>query len=292
MATLETKAISQEVAGLFETIRAQAAEYTSLMLQLRETTEQTSLQTQILHNEYEKLQKKTQVILGDVQQNSQSALKVISDKSEKIDIVYRELDTIEMIKNSLVDLGKTLVRQRNDYEKWQKESESYLQKISSESYSTMEGRVAFQFQQIKNDMHNFDQRLISLLDLHRRDTRNIHGDIDDFKSKVTETKYIVDETTKLVQDMISEAERNIGSMIAHGHLEVDKKIRDSTVPEVQTDIFERAIGELQKHSVAQREKIKVLENRTSSVIKSVMYGAVASIAISVIIFVLLRSLLQ
>ncbi len=215
-----SKSISAEVAGLFDKIREQARDYGRLMVELDTLARTTATQGERVREECDFVHAAGQESLRKVDDTMRSALSTLEHKASTLNALYDQLSTIEQTRASLQELSSVLQTQKKEIEKIIRTSENQIKRIAEESYHHFETRVALQFQQIKDDIRVLDNKLVGLLDLHRREMRLVQDDIDQFKNKVTETKYIVDETTKIVTTMIEEAEHRIETKLFNAQLSI------------------------------------------------------------------------
>jgi len=274
MSTTESKSISAEVAGLFDKIREQAREYGRLMTELDTLTRQTSLQGERVREECDFMRAAGQESIRRVDEIMNKALSTIDHKASTLNALYDQLSTIEQTRNSLQDLSSVLQTQKREIEKIIKTSENQIRRIAEESYHNFETRAALQFQQIKDDIRVLDNKLVGLLDLHRREMRLVQDDIDQFKNKVTETKYIVDETTKIVTTMLEEAEQRIDSKLFNAHLAIQMNNSASSAAEpVSVDV--------NTSTYAGRREVDQLRERLKGLEKSLASQRIVSIGLAI-----------
>lgn len=258
-----SKSISAEVAGLFEKIREQARDYGRLMVELDTLARSTAAQGERVREECDFMQAAGRETVRRVEDTMRSALTTIEHKATTLNALYDQLSTIEQTRASLQELSSVLQTQRREIEKIIKSSDNQIKRIAEETYLNFETRVALQFQQIKDDIHVIDNKLIGLLDLHRREMRLVQDDIDQFKNKVTETKYIVDETTKIVTTMIEEAEQRIETKLFNAQLALQAQhlasVSIDPLPPLETSssVSRREVDSL-------RDKVRTMEKSVAT----------------------------
>lgn len=280
-----SNSISKEVAGLFDRIREQAREYGRLMEELDRLTRETAEQGERVHRELEEFRSEGRTTLKRVEETTQQALSTIEHKASTLNELYTQLSTIEQTRTSLMELSSVLQTQKREIEKIIKTSENQFRRIAEESYHAFETRVALQFQQIKDDVRVLDNKLIGLLDLHRREMRQVQDDIDQFKNKVTETKYIVDETTKIVGTVIEEAEQRIDSKLMNAQLAIQHQLQSNTIVPSETS----SAATVPEGAFVARRDVDQLRERVRTLEKNV--GTQRTISISLAVAALILALI-
>lgn len=270
----DSKSISNEVAGLFDKIREQALQYGRLMEDLDESARQIARHEENIRAEFVLLKDSSRETLKLVEENSREALSTINHKAATLNELYDQLSSIEQTRRSLLELNRVLQTQKREIEKIIKSSETQIKRIAEETYLGFESKVALQFQQIKDDIHLVDSRLLSLLDMHRREMRQVQDDIDQFKNKVTETKYIVDETTKIVGTMIEEAEKRIDIKLGAAQASLQHRIQEATLITSEPVVLDNSSNVSRRDVDVLRERIKGLEKSVVS-LRSLSIGLAA-----------------
>lgn len=281
-----SKSISKEVGGLFDKIREQALQYSHLMEELEQLARNTALQSDQMQRGFEQLREANHDTLRRVEHTAQEIFTTINHKATTLNELYEELSSIEQTRQALQELNSVLQTQKREIEKIIKTSETHFKRIADESYLGFENKVAFQFQQIKDEIHVLDKKLLGLLDLHRREMREVQEDIDQFKNKVTETKYIVDETTKIIDAMIEDAEGRIDSKILHAHATVRQQLSQMEQTMLDANLDKGSMG---MPEVLGRHEVEQLRTRMRGLEKSV--GSLRSISIGLAITALILALI-
>ncbi len=284
MQKIESRAISAEVAGLFDKIRSQAREYCDLMDELRSQAASNRQHSKQLQDGYQELRRSTTEALQRMEQLSAEALRSIEEKSHAISRIYQELDSIEKTRNSIVKASQDISARRAEVDKLLKSSEKQIRSLVNEGFGDLENKMALQFKQIKDEAYGLDQKMVGLMDLHRREVKMIQDDIDEFKSKVTETKYIVDETTKIVETMIAEAQEEVERKIGSARIEVDRMIKGIALPEhMEDDQVRKSLDALLGKNTAQGERLKELESKIARAQLLAVTTSIAAIVLALLV---------
>lgn len=285
----ESKSISKEVSGLFDKIREQALQYSQLMEELEQLARTTALQSEQMQKDFEQLRGTNHDALRRVENTAQETLSTINHKAATLNELYEQLSSIEQTRQALQELNAVLQTQKREIEKIIKTSEAHFKRIADESYLGFENKVALQFQQIKDEIRVLDKKLLGLLDLHRREMREVQEDIDQFKNKVTETKYIVDETTKIIETMIEDAESRIDSKILYAHATVRQQLSqmEQNIIDANEKDSSASSDHTSRHEVEQlRARIRGLEKNIGS-LRSISVGlAITALILALIALVL------
>lgn len=265
MSKLESNAISAEVAGLFDTIRKQAHDYCRLMEQLEQRADAMTRLGDELRAEFGSLSEANSTTLRRVEETTETTLQTIREKSGDIERIHAELSNIEKTRDAILNANRDINARRSEIDKLLKTSEQRINQLVGDGFLDLEKKIALQVQQLREELHRLDQRQINLLDKHRRETKMIQNDIDEFKSKVTETKYIVDETTKIVEVMIDEANDEMERKIGSARREVEKMIMAVELPEHSSDADHGSrIQTLANENNELRRRLGTLQTRVST----------------------------
>lgn len=219
------KSISPEILGLFGTIRQQAHEYNRAFEHFQKESLEISRQNSQLQSQIRDSERRGADMILELKETVKTALLEVQLKANSIEGLYTELTSIHELKDSLekvfisfeernaelayvIDSIKTLVKNQVDKE-----------------FSKSEKKLEIVLSQMSNQFISHDQRIWAIQDQQRRSYSLLSDEIDNFKSKVTETKYIVDETTRIVESMIDKAERDMDEKIRKVRTDIENQAR-------------------------------------------------------------------
>jgi hypothetical protein len=273
-----TKAVSQQVLGLFDTIRHQAHEYSrAFELFQKETLEisrmHTALQVQIQDMEHRSTELSIQL-----QQSVASALLDIEHKASSIGGLFDELSSIHELKNSLETLYNSFESRNAELSFVVESMRNLVQKQVDKEFSKYEKKSELAFDQMRTQIITQDQRLWTLQDQQRRAFSHLSSDIDNFKSKITETKLIVDETTKLVENMLESAEKQMDEKSQEVRAYFDEQIAltQEKIKKTTDNQFPDELNSFYQRERILKRQIEVLEKKYNILLwSSIAFGMIS-----------------
>lgn len=215
----ESKAISPEIKGLFETIKRQAIEY-SKAFEFFEKTKQDIL---LKLNDLETFSQSISNLLDEKIKNIENSLNDFivdfQQKTTTFQEVYQNLASIQNLQGELSrlhsDLRVKLLQVDNLVKtlenKMEMEFESYSQKvmerIEEETDSTLkmlEVKYALKFKSIDEKFSNIDQKLLNQTVTHSRFSKAIYDEIDTLKENLQILKQTLYEERQRIEGRFAE----------------------------------------------------------------------------------------
>ncbi len=215
----ESKAISPEIKGLFETIKKQALEY-SKAFEFFEETRQRILQTQgELENFAQHLSKEIDERFQLLEDTLNNFITDFQQKNATIENVFRELSRIEILKNELermhselkiqlIQVDNLLKTLENKFEiEFETQSQNIIRKFEDEVDSTLkmlEVKYALKFKSIDEKLSNLDQKLLNQTVSQSRFTKIVYDELDTLKEKIEQFKQILYEERQRIEGRFGE----------------------------------------------------------------------------------------
>ena len=276
-----TKAISSQVLGLFDTVRLQAHEYSRAFEQFQKESLEISRMHTALQVQIQDMEHRSNDSAIQLQQSVTSALLSIEHKAASIGGLFDELEGIHELKASLEKLYNSFEERSAELTYVIDSIKSLVQKQVDKEFSKFEKKSDLTFEQMRTQILTQDQRLWTLQDQQRRAFTMLSSDIDSFKSKITETKFIVDETNRIVENMLITAE----SQMDHKLMEVRsffdeqlavslKSIKTNIVPDKQ---FSDELDSFYQREIALKRQLTGLEKKYNTLLWSLIAFSVISI---------------
>lgn len=284
------KSISPEILGLFGTIRQQAHEYNRAFEHFQKESLEIARQNSQLQSLIRDSERRSADTILQLNSAVSSALLEIQQKAESIEGLYNELNSIHELKTSLEKLYLSFEERNAELSFVIDSIKSLVQKQVDKEFSKSEKRVEMAMSQMSNQLISHDQRIWGLQDQQRRSHSLLSDEIDNFKSKVTETKYIVDETTRIVESMIDKAEREMEEKIRRVKTDIENQatqakysIEAITRSETEKD----AHNPHSHHETSVKKQLAALESKysvllwTTSIFGIIILGMLAGIILGV-----------
>lgn len=223
----ESKAISPEIKGLFETIKRQAIEYSKAF----EFFEQTKQEILLKLNDLETFSQNISNLLEEKIQSIENRLNDFvvdfQQKTSTFQRVYQNLESIEKLHNELNKLHSELKVKLLQVDnlvktlenKMEMEFETYSQKvmerIEEETDSTLkmlEVKYALKFKSIDEKFSNIDQKLLNQTVTQSRFSKAIYDEVDTLK-----------ENLQILRQSLYEERQRIEGRFAEFSEELNKK---------------------------------------------------------------------
>ncbi|MFN8360995.1 MAG: hypothetical protein U0264_13860 [Candidatus Kapaibacterium sp.] len=284
------KSISPEILGLFGTIRQQAHEYNRAFEHFQKESLEIARQNSQLQALIRDSERRADDTIVHLNAAVSSALLEIQQKAESIEGLYNELNSIHELKSSLEKLYLSFEERNAELSFVIDSIKSLVQKQVDKEFSKSEKRVELSISQMSNQLVSLDQRLWGLQDQQRRSHSLLSDEIDNFKSKVTETKYIVDETTRIVETMIDKTERDMEEKLKKVKADIENQVTQAkysieaiTRSETEKDNH----GTHSYHETGIKKQLAALESKysvllwTTSIFGIIILGMLAGIILGV-----------
>lgn len=277
-----TKAISSQVLGLFDTVRLQAHEYSRAFEQFQKESLEISRMHTALQVQIQDMEHRSNDSAIQLQQSIASALLTIEHKAASIVGLFDELESIHELKASLEKLYNSFEERSAELTYVIDSIKSLVQKQVDKEFSKFEKKSDLTFDQMRTQILSQDQRLWTLQDQQRRAFSMLSSDIDSFKSKITETKFIVDETNKIVENMLSTAETQMDQKLMEVRMFFDEQLAASlrslksniVVPDKQ---FSDELDSFYQREIALKRQLTGLEKKYNTLLWSLIAFSVISI---------------
>lgn len=229
MSTRHTESITAEVAGLVDTIKSQAHEYSEVLRELRLRAEALEKERTEVNNRINELHNSTDRALESITRTEMEALAVIEPQVRTVEKIYTDFQSIEPMRTALADLLRTINLQKNEIETYLKSIDGRVQKIAEEYSQGVEITIERKLKDIDSQFQKLDQRILTLFDAHRKEIEHIYEDIDKIRSKMHDSRIVFENAKKSVNSIIDDAQTSINSKILAARVELEKDITTATL---------------------------------------------------------------
>lgn len=217
--------LSRELVELFDNVSKQADEYIDMFNLLRRKAREldgtrTEMQ-QYLHS----FRAECTDELSANRQNMEQVLQELSNRIDFVQSVYEEMDGIHQLKEALQELRSSYHNRTVELDTVIHSIRTYLRKETETEFLAQEQKLALKIQNMESQLTSFDTRLYNTQDLHRREFMSISEEVNRFKNKITETKFIVDEATKIVNETVELADKNMNEKIRKYSVDIEAKMK-------------------------------------------------------------------
>ncbi|HYF02199.1 MAG TPA: hypothetical protein VEC36_02400 [Patescibacteria group bacterium] len=271
-----TKAVGPDIVELFDIIRMQAQEYTEAFAIIRQEATTAREQREAMQKMVRKFEQDHNFAMTELREMVDKTLQVFEEKTNYIRKTHSELAQIHSLRQNLEELRTTFGSHNSRLEAATKGVHKLVERQVGEEFSKLERKVAHRLKQDQEDIAMFDKRLQAIQDYQRRELNTIGEDVDDFKNKITETKYIVDETQKIIEFMISRAEADFELKIEQMEVmleEQKKALKITSLPKMESQSSSPA-DQLSALNSRMDKRIKQLEKRLSTITIATAFAAI------------------
>ncbi|ROL57716.1 hypothetical protein D9V84_03050 [Bacteroidetes/Chlorobi group bacterium Naka2016] len=215
----ESKAISPEIKGLFETIKQQAIEYSKAFEFFEQTQREIVSKLKELDEFAQNISNSLDGKVKIIEDAVNNFVEDFQQKSANFEIFYRNLEYVEKLKNELTKLNSELKVKLLEVDnlvktlenKIEMEFENYAQKsmerIEEETESTLkmlEVKYSLKFKSIDEKLTNFDQKLLNLTVSQSRFSKAIYDDVDTIKENLQLIRQNIYEERQRIEGRFSE----------------------------------------------------------------------------------------
>jgi hypothetical protein len=270
-----TKAIRPDIVDLFDVIRTQAQEYTHAFEVITLQAQDAALQRDAVQKAMKQFQSRHDGAIAELTGMINANLQTFEEKTHYVKKVYSELAQIQALRSSLEELRATFGRHNSKLEAATRDLHKIIERNVTEEFGKLERKVAHRLNKNQEDILNLDMRMQAMHDYQRRELTTIGEDVDDFKSKITETKYIVDETQKIIELSITRAETELQDKIDEMEMLLESQRKSS--PADSTIKSERPVSDqseiISTINAKYDKRIKQLEKKLSTIVNIVAFAA-------------------
>lgn len=257
----ETKAISPEVRGLFDTIRSQAKEYEKAFKYIEIEKLKLEQQRKDLDRLMDELRNEVSYTTLKLNQKVQDSLTFIETRTEKTIKIYDNLENIVDLRDSLSQLHGLVRKQVSEVEnflkveipKTLKEFDNLLKNVKVKSESELENiltnfrqkfekyleaetqkldqRNALKFKQQETRLITLEQKLNTLSDTHQTDIKRALEEFTELRNKVSSASY-------LGEDRYDSAIKRINMQLES----MSKKQDNSAISQSDIDSWKRSVN--------------------------------------------------
>jgi hypothetical protein len=223
----QQSSISQEVLSLFDRIRKQSDEYVMVHDLMTKKSYELDRTRHSAHQQLLTFHTEAQKSISEFVAESTRTLESFKDKISNIEQLYTNLDDIKALAKNLDSLKSSLESKSLDLDTMLHSLRYYIKNETEKEFINQDKRLATKISRIENDVATFDSRLYYIQEQSKREYSTLSEDIDRFKNKVAETKFIIDETTRIVNDTIERAEEEFNKKINNFNKALDGRIAEA-----------------------------------------------------------------
>lgn len=215
-----------ELSELFDTIRLQSTDYETVVDSLRTTVADVNEQREAVSYHLKKIRLESKAVLQKLVDNARTIERDIKGRETRIDEVYRELDAISTLKDELLHTQNAVNVNYDELNKAISLIDQTATNKIDDRFAMLEVTVAYKINTMTDRVSRFEDNLTRLNDNLRRTTEVLTHDIDAFRNKITDTSYLVDETIKIVEGMIHDADVRLNERFNNTSVQLDNKAVD------------------------------------------------------------------
>jgi len=278
--------ISTNIASLFDTVRKQADAYANVFELLTRKSYDLDRQRHTTHLATVAMKEESDYALHEFKTKCLEVISEFKHEISEVHELHNELDSIVKLKTVLESLQTNFNANTIQLDDSIKTIASTIKKETEKEFQAIERKVASKIQLIENHVTTFDSRLYSIQEFQKREVSILGDEVDRFKNKIAETKYIVDETNKIVHNMMEKAELQFNEKLAKFHIELDDKVNsvfNQLSNEKNTPKGTTKNNKLNNDTSFVTNRIKQLESRINRTMVFTVLIAIVSIIVSFMI---------
>jgi DNA-binding transcriptional MerR regulator len=203
------QALTPEVVAILSEIREQAHKYNKAFETFDALVAQVEELQQRSESYVERVERETARLAGEMQNSMGESTAKIDAKIAAIDYVFNELDTIQKIKASLLTLEETFKKNTSTLGVVVENIKTLVVRQVEKETGHLDQKINASNDEFRERFSVVEQTIEAIQDQLRRNFMLLDDEIGQFKGKVQETKYIVDETVKLVNLLVEKAEKEL-----------------------------------------------------------------------------------
>ncbi len=226
----ESKALSPEVKGLFDTVKQQAKEYTKAFDYLETQISELSHLKTYLEKFAEQIRNDFNTTTVDLNKSIAEFVNEVELKSEKIQKVYDNLDAIKELRDELYEANNRIKRQiaetstslQSFKEKSEFEINTALSNISNtiekeieSNIQRLELNISLKLRQFQSKLLNYDQKIWALSDAQSRDYKNFVNEVFNTNNKILLIIKDYGDLKKSVGDRLNNIENDIKNFLVN-----------------------------------------------------------------------------
>lgn len=279
----ESKAISSELKGLFETIKQQAIEY-SRAFEFFEKEKQEIIQKQNQLTEFSRvLATEVGNKIHSLETKIDNFLGEFDQKTASIESIYKNLSSIESMNNNMTTLHSELKIYLLEVDnllktlenRIEKEFELLYNKLYKKLYEELdttfkklEVKYVFKFKSLDEKIINFDQKLLNLTVNQSNFSKTIYNDIETIRTNLHNLKQIIAEERMRIETRFTEFSEALNKKLIFfdqivnqttGQTESTITTQDDIQSKMQDEIrsvFHR-FNDLQRRNLRLESKLKI-----------------------------------
>lgn len=280
--------LSAEIVSLFDVVKNQAGEYSRLFeLLSRKGGELERLRLQ-LHKELLSFHRERETVIEQFKTHEEELHSTFAERVAFVERVYGELERIERTSKVLAELRVGLESKSVELDAVLATIRSAVKGETEKEFLKLEGRVANKLFSFEGDIASFDGRLHSIHEFTRKETSTLSEEVDRFKSKIQDTRFIVEETTKIVNELVERTDQQFKNQLTKYSAMVDEKISEVMDSFDDAGEGDTLAGKMQFFSFerqAMQQRVTKLEKRMNTA----LWVAIVSIGIAVMCILLLAT---
>jgi BMFP domain-containing protein YqiC len=198
--------LGNDIFSLFTTVRAQAVEYNRAFERLDNEVARIEDLRHRLEKDAAAMQHSAGELEKKIHNSLQNALSSVDERAEYVAKIYIELDTIKQVKENINTMLIAFEEKSSELNHIVGNVKEMVQKLVEKEMFRYDKKVETAMEEIRGLGRATEQKFLAMQDQQRRNFTYLSEDIDNFKSKVPETRFLVEEMMNSVRSMIEVAE--------------------------------------------------------------------------------------
>ncbi len=282
---LSKENLIEQVSHLYETIQQQVHQYCTVLDQLQQLSTELQQQQQQVRVALSELEDTVRRHLEEFHRAAKATEAELKEKSKAILHLYNELSDIVHLKHDLKQLQKEIEKQLQDFQKLTQSLDIFVAERTTALLESFERRMNFQFDKLEKSLSAIEDRFLSLYDRLRRENEALRNDLDDFRHRIPETKFLVDEAMQIINSILSDTEKSLENRVQQARADIQRLIEAATPPDVASiEQLQQQVSEVEATLAQIRKDYKALQ-RNQQFLRTLLWvfaaGTFAALGLSV-----------
>ena len=282
---LSKENLIEQVSHLYETIQQQVHQYCTVLDQLQQLSTELQQQQQQVRVALSELEDTVRRHLEEFHRAAKATEAELKEKSKAILHLYNELSDIVHLKHDLKQLQKEIEKQLQDFQKLTQSLDIFVAERTTALLESFERRMNFQFDKLEKSLSAIEDRFLSLYDRLRRENEALRNDLDDFRHRIPETKFLVDEAMQIINSILSDTEKSLENRVQQARADIQRLIEAATPPDVASiEQLQKQVSEVEATLAQIRKDYKALQ-RNQQFLRTLLWvfaaGTFAALGLSV-----------
>ncbi len=246
--------LSSELVDLYEHVNRQADEYVELFNVLRRKTRELDE----LRHEMQRQLTEFKATSAEDQRTARQAVELtLEELGQRVSFVHevhKDLDDLRRLKTALIDLRSSFQKKSMELDTVVNSVQQFIKSEVESTFINQDKNIDRKLKAVITELTTFDTRLVNIQDLHRREFQQMSEDLAKLKGRIADTKYLVDDATKSIEELLEAQNEKIGDKTRQIEEELNGSIKQLVDSLVNEGVFKERVDALRVdlHAISRR----------------------------------------